>query len=97
MRSASDEHIPRPAMTFDINIEYFARVARATGWLSDGTYNYDQIAAELGVTGRQVRRVLDRVNRPGEAFMAGLLEAVDDVRFRLMFPRVTASDPIGKE
>lgn len=97
MRSASDELTPRPAKAFDINIEYFGRVARANDWMAGDTYNYDRIAAELGLTGRQVRRVLDRENRPGEAFMAGLLEAIEDVRFRLMFPRVTASEPIGKE
>lgn len=87
----------RQRRAFDLDIDLFKKAARSNGWVTDGEPDHDKIAAALGLSKEQVGRVLDRKSRPGVAFIAGLLNAAEDVRFRPLFPNVDAADPIGKE
>ena len=88
---------PRRASAYDLNLIYFEKVARGTGWTTGKGFNVKLIASELGLSDEQVRRVLNRTSRPGVTFMAGLQRAVEDFRIRVMFPLVYADEPIGKE
>lgn len=94
---ATDAVKRRAPSAYDLNLTYFEKVARGSGWTTSKGFNVKLIASELGISDEQVRRVLGRTSRPGVTFMAGLQRAVDDYRVRLMFPLVYADEPIGKD
>ncbi len=90
--------IARPTWTIELSHADFRSLAKRQGWMSDDRYDYDRIAAELGVSESQVRRILTAKQRPGTDFLGGLHVATgDDFRYRKVFRHVLASDPIGRE
>lgn len=90
--------ITRPTSTIELNQTYFAQVAAEYGWMTKNRLDFDRIAAELGISESQARRILTAEQRPGTTFIGGLLVATDDnLRFRKTFRVVEASKPIGKE
>lgn len=88
----------RPTWTIELSHADFRSLAKRQGWMSDGRYDYDRIASELGVSESQVRRILTAKQRPGTDFLGGLHVATgDDFRYRKVFRHVPATNPIGKE
>lgn len=76
----------------ELNFELFEKVAKTNGWTTNA-----QVATALGISERQASRVRARQQRPGNAFIAGLIAAAgDEFRLRAMFPVVPASAPIGR-
>jgi hypothetical protein len=90
--------IIRPTRTLELCQGYFAQVAADYGWMTKGEFDFDRIAAELGISENQVRRVLKPEQRPSTTFIGGLMTATDDnLRFRKTFRVVNADSPIGKD
>lgn len=85
------ENTPQ-AMTIELKLGVFEKLARSNGWTSNG-----DIAAALGISERQVSRIRSGKSRPGVNFIAGLLNAVEEAGFRRTFRVVPESDPIGKD
>lgn len=83
---------PRDAMTIELNLPVFEKVARSNGWT-----NSTEVATAIGVSERQVRRVRNGDGRPGIEFIAGLLAAAEEVGFRRLFRIVPKSESIGKD
>jgi hypothetical protein len=90
--------IIRPTRTLELCQGYFKQVATDYGWMTKNELDYDRIAAELGISESQARRILKAEQRPGTTFIGGLMTATDDnLRFRKTFRVVDADSPIGKE
>lgn len=83
---------PRNAMTIELNLPVFEKIARSNGWTTNA-----EIAEALGISERQVRRVRSGNGRPGIDFIAGLLTAVEEAGFRRTFRVVPSSAPIGED
>ena len=83
---------PREAMTIELNLSVFEKVARANGWASN-----IEIAKAVGVSERQVERIRGGQSRPGIDFIAGVLDAAEEAGFRRLFRVVPKSDPIRKD
>ncbi|HEY3477516.1 MAG TPA: hypothetical protein VGL02_01340 [Streptomyces sp.] len=98
MTTQSSGFITRPTSTLELNLGYFRQVAADYGWMVSDRLDFDRIAAELGISESQARRILTAEQRPGTTFIGGLMVATDDnLRFRKTFRVVDASQPIGKE
>jgi hypothetical protein len=89
--------IVRPTRTIELDFAKFTKLAIGYGWMANGGFDFDRIAAELGISERQTYRVLGRESRPGANFIGGLLTAAEEVGFRRLFKIVNASDPIGRD
>lgn len=76
-------------MTIELNLAVFEKVARANGWGSSA-----EIAQAIGVSERQVSRIRSGNGRPGIEFIAGLLDAAEEVGFRRLFRIVPKSESI---
>lgn len=83
---------PREAMTIELNLPVFEKIARSNGWTTAA-----EIAAAIGVSERQVERIRAGHGRPGTDFIAGLLHAVEEAGFRRTFRVVPKSESIGKD
>lgn len=90
--------IVREPRTFELDFRKFSKFAEGFGWLKNGRYDYDLIAAEIGLSGRQVQRVLNRETRPGTTFTGGLLSYDGELLgFKRVFRLVNLNDPIGED
>lgn len=78
----------RDAMTIELNLAVFEKVARSNGW-----GNNAEIADAIGVSERQVSRIRSGKGRPGIDFIAGLLNAAEEAGFRRLF-RVVPKESI---
>lgn len=83
---------PREAMTIELNLGVFEKVAGSNGW--DGN---TEIAEAVGISERQVERIRNGQSRPGTDFIAGVLTAAPEVGFRRLFRIVPKSASIGKD
>ena len=93
MRVTNDSaHTRAPLQTIKLQLPAFSTVAKLHGWDSP-----EAIADALGMSPRQVRRVLDGSNDPGVAFIGGLLVAAPELGFRRVFVPVNAALTEGEE
>lgn len=83
---------PREAMTIELNLPVFEKIARSNGWATAA-----EIAEAIGVSERQVERIRSGKSRPGTDFIAGLLNAAEEAGFRRTFHVVPKSASIGKD
>lgn len=81
----------RGAKTIGLNRSAFEKVARSNGWTTDA-----EIAKALGMSERQVSRIRSGKGRPGIDFIAGLLDAAEEVDFHRVFCVVPKTDPIER-
>jgi hypothetical protein len=82
----------QPAWTVELHRDRFEVIAKAHAWDSNVA-----VAKAIGISPRQVARVLDGTTAPGVAFIAGLLAAAPETGFRRMFEIVPATDVTGEE
>lgn len=86
------EKTPQQAMTIELMLSVFEKVAQSHGWTSNA-----DIADAIGMSEKQISRVRSGKQRPGIPFIAGLLTAAPETGFRRLFRVVPESDPIGKD